>query len=216
MSLNRHAIVSELDELLAEWEEIIAQARQRSDASLPHRQISPLSIKMAAAIDRYAPPNTPYRDYGDLKFPDNSMSRLPGHLRALRDDLSKDRLRPVIELIHADLFGDFLEMAQHLLDEGFKDPAAVVAGSTLEEHLRKLAAKHGVPATDANGVFKKASLLNAELKKGDVYSGIDHKSVTAWQGLRNDAAHGNYDAYTIDQVRLMVAGIRDFIVRNPA
>jgi hypothetical protein len=44
----------------------------------------------------------------------------------------------------------------------------------------------------------------------------DQKQVTAWAGLRNDAAHGNYGNYTDEQVKLMVAGIRDFISRNPA
>ena len=34
-------------------------------------------------------------------------------------------------------------------------------------------------------------------------------------GLRNDAAHGNYDEYSKQQVMLMIDSIRDFIARNP-
>ena len=40
--------------------------------------------------------------------------------------------------MHAELFADFLEMADYLLSEGYKDPAAVLGGSMLEEHLRQL------------------------------------------------------------------------------
>ncbi len=35
-------------------------------------------------------------------------------------------------------------MAEYLLKEGYKDPAAVITGSTLEEHLRKLCIKNGI------------------------------------------------------------------------
>jgi len=40
--------------------------------------------------------------------------------------------------------------------------------------------------------------------------------VTAWLGLRNKAANLATKAYTADQVALMLAAVRDFIVRVPA
>jgi hypothetical protein len=39
--------------------------------------------------------------------------QLPGLLRALRADYAAGYLRKISELIHADLFSDFLEMADH-------------------------------------------------------------------------------------------------------
>jgi uncharacterized protein YodC (DUF2158 family) len=45
---------------------------------------------------------------------------------------------------------------------------------------------------------------------------VEQKQVTAWAGIRNDAAHGNYKGYTDEQVKLMIAGIREFISRFPA
>jgi hypothetical protein len=115
-------------------------------------------------------------------------------------------------LIHADLFSDFLEMAEYFQDEGFKDPAAVLAGSVLEEHLRKLCGKHGitVPARP------KLDTMNADLAKAYAYDKNEQKSVTAWAGIRNDAAHGKFTNYTKDQVKLMILGIRDFIARHKA
>jgi hypothetical protein len=36
-------------------------------------------------------------------------------------------------------------MAEHLLDQKYKDPATVVVGSVLEEHLRQLCTAAGLP-----------------------------------------------------------------------
>lgn len=60
----------------------------------------------------------------------------------MREDYEAGYMRTVEELIHADLFADFLERTDELVSKGYKDPAAVLAGSVLEEHLRKLAVKH--------------------------------------------------------------------------
>ena len=65
-------------------------------------------------------------------------------------------------------------------------------------------------------VPKKADRLNAELAAADVYSKLDQKNVIAWLDLRNKAAHGRYPEYGLPQVNLQIAGIRDFITRNPA
>jgi uncharacterized protein (DUF2164 family) len=122
----------------------------------------------------------------------------------------------VIELVHADIFADFLEMADYLLEQGYKDPAAVVTGSVLEEHLRKLCIKHGVPVAKPDGRPKTADTLNSELTGAGVYSLLDQKNVTAWLDLRNKAAHGKYSEYTKEQVALMLQAVRDFLSRDQA
>lgn len=141
-------------------------------------------------------------------------------VKALREDLSQGNLKSISEIIHADLFADFTEMAEHLLEEGYKDPAAVILGSVLEEHLRKLCIKNSLPidAPDSKGVTKpkKADRLNTELTAAGVYEKLDQKSVTAWLGLRNKAAHGQYSDYLKPQVELLLQSVRDFITRHPA
>lgn len=42
------------------------------------------------------------------------------------------------------------------------------------------------------------------------------KQITAWLDLRNNAAHGKYDKYSIEEVKLMIAGIRNFLLAFPA
>ena len=144
------------------------------------------------------------------------MTRLVGVVRALLADLDSNYMESVGELLRGDVFADYLDMATHLLDKGYKDAAAVVAGSTLEVHLRKLCVKSNIITTGSNGKTKKADLLNSELHKAGAYSNLEQKSVTAWLSLRNDAAHGNYSKYGDQQVQLLVSGIRDFVARHAA
>jgi hypothetical protein len=135
-------------------------------------------------------------------------------------DVAAGFLQSIGELIHAELFGDFLEMAQHQLDQGYKDPAAIIAGSALEGQLRQMCKKVGLDVTyhdrDGEALPKKASMLNAQLTRAEAHSKLDEQSVTAWLAVRNKAAHGQCDWYVIDQVRLMVDGVRDYIQRHPA
>ena len=150
------------------------------------------------------------------------QSKLPcaeigrGILYVAREELAGGWLTTTKGLISAEIFSDFLEMAQHLLDEGYKDPAAVMAGSVLEEHLRQLCQKHSIPTeTTKQGRShpKKADALNSDLARKQVYNRLDQKNVTAWLDLRNKAAHGKYQEYTEEQVSLMLQSLSDFMVR---
>lgn len=143
-----------------------------------------------------------------------------GILQAVLEDLKAGYLSTLAEIVHANTFADFLEMADHLLDDGgYKDAAAVMAGSTLEAHLRNLCEKNGIDVEreTRDGVApKKVDALNADLAREGIYTKLDQKSVTAWLDLRNNAAHGHYDQYSADQVALLIQGVRDFIARHPA
>jgi len=119
-------------------------------------------------------------------------------------------------LIHAEVFGDLLDMAEHLLGEGYKGPGAVVAGVTLETHLRKLCDQVQIPTHDADGKPLKADRLNQELVKGSVYDKGEAKDVVSWLGQRNDGAHGDWHKLNEDRLRLMIDGVRAFIRRQPA
>jgi len=137
-------------------------------------------------------------------------------LKAIRHEIEQGWLTKITTLISADIFADFMEMAEHLLEANYKDAAAVIIGSTLEEHLRQLCDAHGIDKTIlkvTDIVPKKAETLNIDLKAAFVYTGIEQKQVTAWLGLRNAAAHGKYSEYTQEQVALMYSGVLDFIAR---
>lgn len=142
-----------------------------------------------------------------------------GIVTSLRADVAAGYLQSYAGLVHGELFADFLDMSQHLLDEGFKDAAAVVAGSSLEAHLRKLCQMADIDTEEKSATGtrqKRAERLNSDLTAANVYTKLDQKNVTAWLGIRNKAAHGEYDQYQAEQVALLIASIRNFITRNPA
>jgi hypothetical protein len=141
-----------------------------------------------------------------------------GILNAGKEELEGGWLATTKGLISAEIFSDFLEMAEYLLSENYKDAAAVIIGSVLEGHLRKLAEKNGIDISyDKSGVQipKKADQLNADLAKADLYNKLDQKNITGNLDLRNKAAHGLYDEYTKSQVELMYQSVLDFMTRIP-
>jgi hypothetical protein len=171
--------------------------------------------RVIAAVQRLTP-NAPYVLLAQQSYGFSGMGPIPDLLNAIRDDVVGGYLASVAELIHADVFADFLEMADELSNKGFKDPAAVVAGSVLEEHLRKLAQRNDIEIEDAEGKPLKASRINADLARTEVYNKVQQQSVTAWLALRNSAAHGEYDAYDHKQAAALISSVRDFLIRHPA
>ena len=215
------AFLAQLDELIAEFE---AMRRGPFDdfSQTPVPDVVRFNTRARAAIHRIAGDLSPYAAQCDEivhKSPASEgwkMGRLGGVVVSLRADLAAGYLESLSELIRGDLFADFLEMADHLAAQSYKDAAAVVAGSALEAHLRALAQKAGVAVESADGRAKKADTVNAELVKAGAYAKLDQKAVLAWLDLRNNAAHGDYDKYTLEQVELLIAGVCDFIRRLPA
>ncbi|HML96707.1 MAG TPA: hypothetical protein PKC29_14890 [Thermodesulfobacteriota bacterium] len=208
--------IKQLEEILHDYQQIV-------DSDYPVEGVLELTTRSRAAIERIVPQSSPYFKQSEdmLKTQHHvlALQAIIGVVRSLRHDISKGYLQNFTELIHGVLFVDFLEMSHHLLKEGYKDAAAVIAGSSLEAHLRQLCVRNGIDTEyerEGDVRPKKADALNAELGKAKIYSILDQKSVTAWLDLRNDAAHGHYDKYVIEQVSLMISGIRDFILRNPA
>ena len=215
--LTNQEAVRHLDDVISQYEEIFRNPRS---ASVP--QIQEIYVRLRAAISRLAPTNSEYAAHAKyiegLSKPDERWRA--EHLLGIAQSLQRDYKSGFISasfaaLVRSDVFADFLEMADHLLSNGYKDPAAVLIGAVLEEHIRKLCIRHGI-AISEKGKPRKAELLNADLGSKGVYSKLDQKSVTAWQDLRNKAAHGHFSEYTDAQVDLMQRGVRDFVSRLPA
>jgi hypothetical protein len=208
-----------IDELQTEVERA-RSAAGHSDLSngLPTDELRAIATRLLAGIERYSLPASAYRREAERVegWDGARVLAFGGILAGLKADLVAGYLASVEQLVHADVFSDFLEMAVELLDKGYKDPAAVVAGSVLEEHIRKLAAQSGIETEDDEGKPVKTDRLNAALARTDVYNKLEQKSVTAWLDLRNTAAHGGYDGYDHRQVAALIGSVRDFLVRHPA
>ena len=150
MALPREQVLEQIDTLLAEYDRA-RHASPHNDLSggLGEDELWAIKIRMLAAIHRIAPGDNQYtRATRDLPegvngYAGYAVITLTGVLRGLRADVEGGYMQTLEQLVHAALFSDFLEMADELCRSGYKDAAAVIAGSTLEEHLRKHAQQHG-------------------------------------------------------------------------
>lgn len=137
----------------------------------------------------------------------SSVQHGTGVLRAVAEDLANGYLFNVRLLIEAEVFDDFLEMAQHLVDHGYKDPAASLAGAVLEDGLRRIAAARGVAHKKSDGI----DALNALIAKAGVYNKLMQSKVDSWRLIRNAADHGKFSEYSQDDVRSLITGVGDLL-----
>jgi hypothetical protein len=141
-----------------------------------------------------------------------------GVLQAATEDISKGWTWTFKERVHAVLFEDFLEMADSLLGDGYKDAAVMIAGGVLEEHLRKLCQKNGIAAEKPGGRKpepKTLAAMNDQLRNHGTYNQAEWRSVQVWIDNRNDAAHRHYENYDQKQIKRTIEGIRGFHYPSP-
>ena len=148
------------------------------------------------------------------KFKDNVKSGYKsnvemgqGILAALKEDISGGYLTDIKTLISAEVFSDFLEMAEHLLENGYKDPAASLCGAVLEDGLRKIATKKGIKVKSSDDLHS----LNDKCANGGVYNRLMQKKIKVWIDIRNKADHGQFNEYSEKDVQEMLKGVRDFL-----
>lgn len=211
-------VVAQLDRLITRYNELDPERSGLPGQEWTARDLHGLMASAEEAIRRLSPPSSAYvertneiREY-DANLP-YRLECLMGIVDALRHDYNSGALGPIQELIRAEVFDDFLAMAQHLLEQGYKDPSAVLIGGVLEEELRKLAERSELPICGPDGRPLKAEALNASLAGKAVYNKLDQKSVTTWLDLRNKAAHAHFNEYTAEQVSMMLQGVRHLVVR---
>jgi len=110
-----------------------------------------------------------------------------------------------------DVVSDFLEQANSLLENKDVHPAApaIIIGATLEEFLRTW-----IEAESISLGNKKPGIDNYGkiLREADIITKQDVKDITAWAGIRNHAAHGEWTEVSDKQrIRLMLEGVNLFM-----
>jgi hypothetical protein len=148
-------------------------------------------------------------------FSTRDFQRLAGAFKAGASLVRGGQLGSLADAIRAKTEDDLLDQADALLDRHVV-AAAVIAGGALETHLRHLVEKNSL-AISGNGSIEAYNQAIAQLRNAgtEVYSAILGKQITAWGGIRNNAAHdpANFKA-TKEDVRRMIDGVRDFIDRT--
>jgi hypothetical protein len=216
--MNNDYFIKQLSEVIDEAE-AISKRYEDPYKTIGTAELVAVYSKAKSVVARISEVNSEF--YKDIhKFatidgtghPNLKLNRIVGILKALKSDIEKDYLKTIHQIIQSEVFSEYIDMAEHLLDQGYKDAAAIIAGSTLEAHIKELARTNSIDLL-VNDKPKKASTLNDELTKAGIYSSPSQKQVTAWLAIRNDAAHGNYNNYNPQEVKLMIQGIRQFTLK---
>lgn len=140
-----------------------------------------------------------------------------GILRGVRGDLEAGFLDELMLRVETEIAGDYLGQAEQLLAEGKKGrnehvPAAVLAGAVLEKALRSLCPRQTPPVSTSheNGKIKTLGALIDDLKTAGLYNETKAKHLRAWAAIRNDAAHGDFEKFTKQDVEGMLKGVAEF------
>ena len=112
-----------------------------------------------------------------------------------------------------DVVSDLLEQAHDLLENGQVHAAApaVIIGATLEEFLRNWVEAEGI---DLGGKRPSLDAYCKLLREAELITKQDVKDITSWAGIRNHAAHGEWEQISDkNRIRLMLEGVNLFLRR---
>lgn len=128
-------------------------------------------------------------------------------LNSAKDDIEGDHLLEVEALVSAEIFDDFMEMAEYLLEQGYYHVSASLVGAILEESLRRLADRNNVKLKSKESI----SSLNQKLTDSGLYNRLKYRQIQAWEAIRNAADHGEFDEYGQSDVIAFFSGVREFL-----
>lgn len=140
-------------------------------------------------------------------------------LTAFREDITLGLLRRAEQRIEAAVTVDYLEMAERLFTENGPDThrhlaATVIAGAVFEHGLRALAQRHNLAVTADDGKPLMLNGLIDVVKKANVVTELDAKSMRAWAGIRNAAAHGQFTEVTEAKAKELISGVTAFLTAH--
>jgi hypothetical protein len=130
-------------------------------------------------------------------------------LKSALEELQVGPLGNLEDLVSGEIFTDFLEMASYLREQGYKDPAASLAGAVLEDGLKRLAKRNSI----LFGKRDDLSSVNSKLATKSVYNRVVQREIETWTAIRNHADHHQFDGYSDEEVGRMIAGVREFFAR---
>lgn len=198
--------------------ELIEQAKRLKLKASNKNAIYGAFAEISQFLKTYAGPKSEFlssvKEYNPKTYNNEASSRYISEIvqsfidyveAGLHEDVNPERRAQL------DTVSDFLEQAQILLHSRSVHPAGpiVLIGASLEEFLRTWVESEGIQFGNRKpGLDTYAT----SLREVDLISKQDVKDITSWTGLRNHAAHGEWDE--IDdkkRANLMLEGVNLFM-----
>jgi hypothetical protein len=140
----------------------------------------------------------------------HALEQTEGLLLGTKANLESGLLDDLRSRILVDIKSDFLETSRLLLEEGQKDPAAVLACIVLEDSLKRLAQK----ADLKDALDKEMNVTAALLFNAGVIEKSTNQSIQNFKNLRNAALHAQWNQVSGESVALLLAFLPVFIEKH--
>jgi hypothetical protein len=197
------------DDLIKQAERIIESGRESAGAGALAEAMEFLRVYAGEKSAFFKQLSTVNPHWIDERIMSNVVSTLEAFIRYAQNDLLEGV--SIERKAQIDVVSDFLDQSNTLLNSKEVHPAAptVIIGAALEEFLR-----NWIEEADLNLEGKKPSLDSYAklLREADLITKQDIKDITSWSGLRNHAAHGEWDEVN-DKTRIsiMLEGVNLFM-----
>ncbi len=194
LAKDRDDIILKFRELISKTDEICLE-QDRTDGTISpcgyfHVRTSALNL-----LARITSEESFYvRELRDM--PNVNPLWMKGILEAALIDYTQGFMADNKLLVSAEVFADFLVQAEILLDNDYKDAAAVVIRAVLEDSLRRVCDANRIEAGKRDGVHQ----LAEKLFRANVLTKVQFKEIEAKKEVGNAAAHGRFDDYEKDDV----------------
>ncbi len=139
-------------------------------------------------------------------IPTGIVLRMLGLLVSAQQEWEGGLLRKIEYILTAETFDDFLDHAETYHKGNKKTESAVLASAVLEDTVKKVCLKNGIPPKGQS----LDSLVDELVKVGSI-TPVKAKRIKAFVGVRNHAFHAEFENFDIKDVGEMIKGIRELI-----
>jgi hypothetical protein len=214
MSLDQ--VIKRLEQLISSGQAVLrTRSNMQNYADLEPKMLSQWKTSSLSFIDKVqGRESIYYQQFSEIIKHDTAVfcEEGIGILCAFKDDLETGSLTHIEDLVSADIFNDFLEMADYLLEQGYLTPAASLAGAVLEDGMRRLCRKHNIVVRRDDNM----NSLHSKLFDKRIYGEEEAKKIKLWTSIRDHADHGKFldssTNYKGNDATQMIAGIRNFLL----
>ena len=130
-------------------------------------------------------------------------------LDTLKTEVQYGLIETIENKVTGKLYGDFIIIARHLIEEGNKEAAAILASAALEDSMKKVAIKHALEVED-NSLDK---VVNALISKS-IIKGTQSAVVKSYIAIRNKAFHAQFNKIEVPEVKSLIAFVEAFLLEN--